>query len=560
MARSLSTVGFLRLPPATAVLLLSAAFGLASSHALPRQTKTVELHELNVVPFPQPTEAPVLLSDFLRRQAPNTVCGYIGGDPNLPATCLAGSHCALEQDLRMVGCCPDGGACSTGIFTGCVDRNSEPQTEINPYVYTCQGTDVCYRNEFAGGYFQFGCGTASSLGTTVETHVDGMTSLVFEETSVSLTALPISLSEPTSVGSQPPSGTGDPDGNPSSSVAGTASVTSSDAISTSASSPSNSHPSSSSISLPPSLSSSLSSSSSKSASSSSSTAIVPPSSTVGSPTTTGTDSAPADSSTDPSAPAAAAGTGTTNKGAIIGGSISGAAVLVAVLVAVALFYMRKRRDNGREGPGPLPTNAPPTTGYISPMRSHGAAFAPLPSWHDDEEDRRPLTQYPTPQPQPYYPPPEPWQTAPVAAARTSTANRGFSQPLRYHPATIRAVPPMGLVGTGLAPVAEEEHPHEQEHDHTYDHAYDYSRDVSSSEIDDFSRAYSNAGIGTQEDMDEDRQPLTVMNPDENPPGSGATSPGGSRSPTRGGGGRTTSPGNRPLWQQNRQQGRNLMWV
>ncbi|KAI1143093.1 hypothetical protein F5Y05DRAFT_367465 [Hypoxylon sp. FL0543] len=188
------------------------------------------------------------------------------------------------------------------------------------------------------------------------------------------------------------------------------------------------------------------------------------------------------------------------------------------------------------------------------MRSHGAAFAPLPSWQDDEEDRRPLTQYPTPQPQPYYPPPpEPWQAAPVAApARTSTANRGFSQPLRYHPATIRAVPPLGL-GTGLAPVAEEEHPHEQERDHNDD----YDRGVSSSEIDDFSRAYSSAGIGTQE-MEEDRRPLTVMNPDENPPGSGTTSPGGSRSPTRGEG--TGGPGNRPLWQQNRQQRRNLMWL
>ncbi|KAI1143094.1 hypothetical protein F5Y05DRAFT_142458 [Hypoxylon sp. FL0543] len=366
MACSLSSAGFLRLPPATAVLLLSAAFGLTNGHALPRQTKTVQLHELNVVPFPRPTEAPILLSDLLRREAPNTICGYIGGDPNLPATCLAGSHCVLEQDHGIVGCCPDGGTCSTGIFTGCVDRNSEPQTEINPYVYTCQGTDVCYRNHFAGGYFQFGCGTASSLGTTVETHVDGMTSLVFEETSVSLTALPITLSEPTSVGSQPPSGTGDPDGDPSSSIAGTASVTSSDETppsSTSAISPSN--PSVSASSSSSSVPSSLSLASSTSTSStSSSTDIIPPSSTTDTPATTGTGSAPAESSTDPSAPAAAAGTGTTNKGAIIGGSISGAAVLVAVLVAVALFYLRKRRDNSREGPGPLPTNAPPMTSYV----------------------------------------------------------------------------------------------------------------------------------------------------------------------------------------------------
>lgn len=213
-------------------------------------------------------------------------------------------------------------------------------------------------------------------------------------------------------------------------------------------------------------------------------------------------------------------------------------------------------------------NAPPTTSYISPMRSHGAAFAPLPSWHDDEEDTRPLTQYPNPQPQPYYPPSGgAWQTAPVAApARTSTSNRGFSQPLRYHGSTIRAVPPLG-VGTGLAPVAEEEHPHEEpSRPHPRDNyggqgyhgGYDYGRGATSSEIDDFSRAYSSAGIGTQ-DLDEDRQPLTVVNPDEHAPSSGATSPGGSQSPTRGGGG-VGGTGNRPLWQQNRQQGRNLMWL
>lgn len=220
----------------------------------------------------------------------------------------------------------------------------------------------------------------------------------------------------------------------------------------------------------------------------------------------------------------------------------------------------------------------------SPMRSHGAAFAPLPSWHDDEEDTRPLTQYPNPQPQPYYAPPSSgaWQpsAAPVAApARTSTSNRGFSQPLRYHGSTIRAVPPLG-VGTGLAPVAEEEHPHDEpSHSHPHPHG-DYSGQgygsgggATSSEIDDFSRAYSSAGIGTQDledyyDQDEmdARQPLTVVNPDEQqhaPTSSGATSPGGSRSPTRGGTGVGAGVGgtaNRPLWQQNRQQGRNLMWL
>lgn len=206
----------------------------------------------------------------------------------------------------------------------------------------------------------------------------------------------------------------------------------------------------------------------------------------------------------------------------------------------------------------------PTNNSHSPMRSHGAAFAPLPSWQDDEEDRRPLTQYANPNgQQPYNPANEPWRMAPAmgpapapapAAARANPNNRGFSQPLRYHPTmTIRMVPPAG-VGTGLAPVAEEENSLESDHNYNINNynGSDYDRGVSSSEIDDFSRAYSNQGIGTQE-MEYDRQPLTVLNPDDTPPRSGATSPG--TSPPR-----TTTPGNRPLWQQNRQRGRNLMWV
>ncbi|KAI1394026.1 uncharacterized protein F4822DRAFT_34071 [Hypoxylon trugodes] len=551
MARSISYPGFLRLPPATAALLISAAFGLTNGHALPRQTKTVELHELNVVSFPQPTEAPILLSDLLPRQAQNTVCGYIGGDTNLPATCSAGSHCVLEKDHGVVGCCPDGGPCSTGIFTGCVDRNSDLQTELNPYVYTCQGSNVCYRNEFAGGYFQFGCGTASSLGTTVETSVDGMTSLVFESNSMLLTALPTALPEPTSIGSQPSSVTDDPTGDPSSSLPNSSSPNATPTSATSVSSASNSLSSSSLLTSSGSSSSSSSSSSKSSSTTKTSSSTTASSSSTGTPTTT--NSAPVESSTDPSAPAAV-GSSTTNRGAIIGGSIAGAAVLIAVLVAIALFYLRKRRNN-REGPGPLPTDAPPRTDYISPMSSHGAAFAPLPSWQDDEEDTRPLTQYP----QPYHPIQEPWQAEPsmAAAARPPTTNRGFSQPLRYHPATIRPVVPLGGVGTGLTPVAEEENPSERgDHDRpsTGTTGVGMAGGPRSSELDDFSRAYSSAGIGTQE-IEDDRQPLTATNSDENTLGSGAISPEGSQTPPRGGGG-----GNRPLWQQNRQQGRNMMWL
>lgn len=66
----------------------------------------------------------------------------------------------------------------------------------------------------------------------------------------------------------------------------------------------------------------------------------------------------------------------------------------------------------------------------------------------------------------------------------------------------------------------------------------------SNELDDFSHGYT-AAVGHIQN-EEDRQPLTVTNPDENTSGSESGSP--------------SRQGGRPLWQQNRRQSRNLMWM
>ncbi|KAJ9136511.1 hypothetical protein NKR23_g9895 [Pleurostoma richardsiae] len=152
---------FLRLPSPTALLLLSTILDLTQARTLPLppQTRTVDHRQLDVIAWPPlPTSPPIdlaHLNELRRRQDTNTVCGFIGGDPGLPATCSAGSHCVLDTEHGAVGCCPNGQeTCTTGVFTGCVDFNSGPQTEINPYVFTCQGSDVCYRNVFDGGFFQ----------------------------------------------------------------------------------------------------------------------------------------------------------------------------------------------------------------------------------------------------------------------------------------------------------------------------------------------------------------------------------------------------------------------
>ncbi|KAI0486151.1 hypothetical protein F4859DRAFT_357396 [Xylaria cf. heliscus] len=535
MARPLFCNIFLRLPPTTAALLLCAVFDLTAGHALPRQTKTVPYHELDVIPFPPlPTGKPLSPFDLKRRQE-NTICGFIGGDLGLPATCSPGSHCVLDAANWVVGCCPNGGACTTGVFTGCVDWNSSPQTEINPYIYTCQGADVCFMNNFAGGYFQYGCGTASSLGTTVQTSADGATTaLSIETVYMSLTEPPSSLMVPTTIGSSSastetasPSQT-DSQTDPTTtsiSSASTSSITSITSISSTSSTSSTTSPSTSSHST----------SKTRSSLSTSSTNIASP---TGAPPT-------------PTGPGSAESAKKNQNGAIIGGVVGGAAAAIS-LIALVFFCLRRRNRNQRIGPGPAPA-APPTTQYISPMRSHGAAFAPLPSWQDEEGSHSPNFHnhsHPHP-PEPYGPlestyaasPPtfrghpglhptdpygsfEPSLSAPAPANLGATAH-GYSQPLRYNPGYMP--PPNGV----LTPVVEEDQSMERE-------------DPPGREIDDFSRAYSSARIGQllDEAAEEDRTPLRNNSQYSQDNESIAR----------------RSEGHRPLWQQNRQQGRNLMWL
>ncbi|KAI1820214.1 hypothetical protein F4861DRAFT_545888 [Xylaria intraflava] len=513
MAHPLFRDIFFRLPPATAVLLLNAVFCLSNAHLLPRQTKVVGPHELDVIalPLPAPTPAPSPPSRLHLRQE-NTICGYLGGNSDFPATCSLGSHCVLDLANLVVGCCPNGGMCTTGVFTGCVDRNSSPQTEINPYVYSCHGSDVCFKNSFAGGFYQYGCGTASELGTTVETSAKGASSaLSIETVYMSLTESPTPLATPTTIGS----------------VASTAptSLGQSSSHSTIATSPSTSPPSAKAS--PPS-------------------AITSHSSVLTSHSSAGMEGSGAVKQSQNSA--------------IIGGIVGGTAAAVS-LVALVFFCARRRNRNHRRGPGPTPT-PPPTTEYSSPMQqtqSQRGAFAPLPSWHDEEVSSSDMFHsHPHPQPPESYGPlestrsrvssfhghpnlhtPDPY--APLEAdisapppANLGPAAHGFPQPLRYNPVYMPTS--MQQPKGSLTPVVEEDQSIEREDP------------PQGREIDDFSRAYSSAGIGQLSDAggDEDRTPLranargTEDDDEEEFPG--------------------RSAGHRPLWQQNRQQSRNLMWL
>lgn len=316
--------------PSVAALLALTNFASAYPYAISQPTRTVEFRELNVQPWPLATAAPGSLDDILGRRALNTVCGYIGGDPNLPATCSAGSHCVVDAGQGVIGCCPDGGSCTQGIYTACVDSNSGPQGEVNPYVYTCEGSNVCYKNSFEGGYSQYGCGSASNLATTVAVSASG-------KSAVELTTIPATKTDSETATTTKKSSSSNTRSSKTESESTTESETTTKTTKTKSST----------------------TETSTSNTSQSSTASGTDTETS-SATQTGDESA--SSSTSASAPDSDGDdNGSKNTGAIIGGTISGVAALVG-LVALGLFlWKRKKRNQGLDEtqPGDSSNNIQP---------------------------------------------------------------------------------------------------------------------------------------------------------------------------------------------------------
>ncbi|KAM7197299.1 hypothetical protein V8F33_005727 [Rhypophila sp. PSN 637] len=497
---------FERLPPPTALFLLAALLDSTSAHVLqplPRQTPppttTQQLQALEVVSWPiVPTPAPLNPYDLRRRQIPATVCGYVGGNPELPATCSAGSHCVLDSAHGVIGCCPDGEeSCSSGVFTGCVDANSGPQTEVNPYVFTCEGNNVCYQNQFDGGFSQFGCGTASDLGTTVLAAASGITGSLDRQTaSMELTATASPLSEPTTLGT----------------VTSRRSSSTSDSTSSSSSKSESTAESSSESSTAPWTSPQTS-----------------PSTTTTTPSTTRTaTSSEATETTDPPA-APAVSPPPDRTGAIVGGTVSGVAALVAVAALGYFFY--RRRQNVRQGPG---QNSPTGTYISAPKPGPGTGFTAI----DQNSDAYERALLP------------PVSTAPDFSHDLSA---GGPSPFAYR----------GAAGVHDSYPPAERVPSSNYSDYSYPGQFPAAYAAAAAaqqgharlepdqipltrEIDDFSHGFQQAlgRIG-----EEDEPPYTGGN------GRGNGN-GGQFSDTPSG----YNGAVRPLWQQNRRQSRNLMWM
>ncbi|KAK4226605.1 hypothetical protein QBC38DRAFT_222337 [Podospora fimiseda] len=520
---------FHQLPPPTVLLLLSSLFDHGDAHFLqhiPRQTEapqipttTIPYHALSVVSFPPlPTPPPPRDLFALRRRQQNTICGYIGGDPALPATCGAGSHCVLDTDSNVVGCCPNGDAvCTAGVFTSCVDENSGSQTEVNPYVFSCGGGQVCFQNTFQGGYSQFGCGTASDIGTVVMLSISGLlNSLTFPTITVSYSVTKTSSSSTTS----------------STSSSSTQTTTSSE-------------------------------------------------------TSTST---PATSTPSPTSAPETASDSSNKTGAIVGGTIGGLAVLIA-LAALIAFLLRRRQKNTRHGPGSIRGRpiSPPKPGlssgfaaisqdseaYVSPM-SHGGPHNPNPVFLQPQQPMRslsgqlpPISTTTTPMPfrngevSPVNDDVSPYAYAGGGMAVSAIASSHTSYPPSEASYNQNNYPPMptpvahtpvlhGGGGGGIVDYSES--------------GLESDQVPLTREIDEFSHGFT-AALGRIGEEDEEHDlgdgttghmvgggqygDLNGTNGDGDDI-DGHMSSGGASS--------VYSRGSRPLWQQNRRQSRNLMWM
>ncbi|KAH7370061.1 hypothetical protein BKA65DRAFT_589489 [Rhexocercosporidium sp. MPI-PUGE-AT-0058] len=121
---------------------------------------------------PAPTTVPEKSAHelFRRYQYPANLCGAQG--PNyVKAYCGDSSYCAWFTDIKVVGCCSKGGSCDA-VYTTCIDRRDDlPQGESVPGVFTC--SNLCYRNTFPDGYYQYGCASTSIGQSVVYSWPDG---------------------------------------------------------------------------------------------------------------------------------------------------------------------------------------------------------------------------------------------------------------------------------------------------------------------------------------------------------------------------------------------------
>lgn len=234
----------------------------------------------------------------------------------------------------------------------------------------------------------------------------------------------------------------------------------------------------------------------------------------------------------------------------MGGTISGVAVLVAAIALGIYLWRRKKRaaaDNNERlgGPGGHPPGGP--TEYISPMSGggRGAGFAPVHQDHDSWETGLP-------------------PSSAAAGGMGIGAGSGLFPGRPYPPARTGYGYPSSGYGAGASSSAAggayggipPPRPDRGEFD---EHADGADQVPLTREIDDFSRGFHDAlgRIGEEDEYDSSpNEGVTGVNEGNGVSGPGANGHGtGSDDVGEGPYGSV-----RPLWQQQRRQSRNLMWM
>jgi hypothetical protein len=118
------------MPASSIILLFSVALGVTNAlpWAGPEPTNAYQPDAWSPVPTGKPADPARL---FKRSSVDVNVCGWIGGNLGQPAQCSSGSSCVHDTIHGYVGCCTTSGACTTGVYTGCVDGQSSARTQIS---------------------------------------------------------------------------------------------------------------------------------------------------------------------------------------------------------------------------------------------------------------------------------------------------------------------------------------------------------------------------------------------------------------------------------------------
>ncbi|ESZ97732.1 hypothetical protein SBOR_1919 [Sclerotinia borealis F-4128] len=307
-------INYFAMPFSLMLFLSSTIFGVTNAipWAAAEQTATYKADEWS----PRPTNTITKPRDLFKRGSIDVdVCGWIGGNLAQPVGCVSGSSCIHDTSLVFVGCCPTSSAgadpipCTDGLYTTCIDHNSAGYAPnsflINNGVLSCPASSSCYQINYPQSYVQFACGPSTANVTAATTFAGQATDLNLQIVYTGVTFNP-------TITIQNPSNFGAATSFPVSST-GTPTQSTASAV----------------------------------AGKGSLTASVPESSTS----------------------AATASNGSSNMGAIVGGTVG--ALVVIIGASVAAFFFFRKRGNNRVSSVPR--------GVTSPSRPSEATFESVPN-------------------------------------------------------------------------------------------------------------------------------------------------------------------------------------